>query len=382
MRAGQGTFQPGSTLPIVPPPEDDELISSWLDRTARFYGQPLQALLNRIAPAGKPIDLAAVDLGHPRRALSPVAKLLGLSLDGLLPHTVAAAYPRAGELIAFGAARPDGFGRPRLRYAACPHCLEQQRADRGICYLRRAWVMAPRTVCSLHRVTLVEGRPGTLLHPALAACLRRHQRSDNPLCHLPPGVDAVAHHAHWAPDTAAAAALHQQMAELQDGILALAAGNQANWRYSALEERALIVSDLVWAFTRTDHPYRDRLLYEAFASPLPDNPWILAQRRRPGPAAFRRLHVTERHLLMATASVLTGPSSLRQAFLPSPGNWQADLETLGRRLGDDDRRALAYKKRKWSSAWQGSLPAPTGPVQRAILMVKEDEAAYRGHYPR
>jgi hypothetical protein len=366
----------------VPLPEEDELISSWLDRTARFYGQPLQALLNRIAPAGKPIDLAAVDLGHPRRALSPVAKLLGLSLDGLLPHTVAAAYARAGELVAFGAARPDGFGRPGLRYAACPHCLEQQRVDRGTCYLRRAWVMAPRTVCSRHRVTLVEGRPGTLLHPVLAACLRRHQRSDNPLCDLPSGVHAVAHHAQWAPDTAAAAALHQQMAELQDGILALAAADQLDRRRGALEERALVVLDLIWAFTRTDGLYRDRLVYEAFASPLLDNPWIMAQRRRPGPVDFRRLHITERHLLIATAAVLTGPPSLRQAFLPSPGNWQTNLETLGRRLRDDDRRALAHKQRKWSSAWQGSLPAPTGPDQRAILMVKENEAAYRGHYPR
>jgi hypothetical protein len=133
------------------------------------------------------------------------------------------------------------------------------------------------------------------------------------------------------------------MAELPDGILALAAGNQPNRRRSALEERALIVSDLVFAFTRTDHPYRDRLVYEAFASPLLDNPWIMAQRRRPGPVDFRRLHVTERRLLMATAAVLTGPSSLRQAFLPQPGNWPADLGTLSRRLGDDDRRALAHK---------------------------------------
>jgi hypothetical protein len=172
------------------------------------------------------------------------------------------------------------------------------------------------------------------------------------------------------------------MAELQDGILTLAAGNRANRGRSALEERALIVSDLVWAFTRTDYPYRDRLVYEAFAPPLLDNRWIMAQRRRPGPLDFRRLHVTERHLVMATAAVLTGSSSLRQAFLPQPGNWQADLETLGRRLGDDDRRALAHKKRQWSSAWQGSIPGPAAPVRRPILMVKENPGTYRGGYPR
>jgi hypothetical protein len=283
----------------VPPPEEDELISSRLDRTARFYGQPLQALLGRIAPAGKLIDLAAVDLGRPRTALSPVAKLLGLTLDGLLPHTVAAAYPRAEELVASGAARPDGFGRPRLRYAVCPHCLEHQRMDRGICYLRRARVLAPRTVCSVHHVTFVEGQVGALLHPVLAACLRRHQRSDQPLCYLPPGTRAVAHHAHWVPDGATTAALHRQIAELQDGIVALVAAAQQAHRRSASEERARVVSDLIWAFTRTDRFYRDRLLYEAFASPVLDNPWIMAQRRRSGPLEFRRLHVTERHLLLA-----------------------------------------------------------------------------------
>jgi hypothetical protein len=129
------------------------------------------------------------------------------------------------------------------------------------------------------------------------------------------------------------------MAELQDGIVALAAGGRQNRRRSTSEERALVVGDLIWAFTRADRPYRDRLVYEAFASPVLDNPWIMAQRRRRGPVEFRRLHVTERHLLLATAAVLTGPSSLRQTFCTPPGSWEADLETLSRQLGADDQKS-------------------------------------------
>jgi hypothetical protein len=172
------------------------------------------------------------------------------------------------------------------------------------------------------------------------------------------------------------------MAELQDEIVALVAAAQQAHRRSASEERARVVSDLIWAFTRTDRFYRDRLVYEAFASPVLDNPWIMAQRRRSGPLEFRRLHVIERHLLLATAAVLTGPLPLRQAFLTQLGSWETDLETLSRRLGDDDRRAFAHKQRKWWSVWQSFLPASTGPMRGAILTLKEKPGAYRGHYPR
>jgi hypothetical protein len=46
------------------------------------------------------------------------------------------------------------------------------------------------------------------------------------------------------------------------------------------------------------------------------------------------------------------------------------------------KKALVPKQQKWSSAWQSLLPVPTGPVRRAILTVKENAGAYRGHYPQ
>jgi hypothetical protein len=44
------------------------------------------------------------------------------------------------------------------------------------------------------------------------------------------------------------------------------------------------------------------------------SPWHVAQRRRPEPVGFVALFLDERHLLLATATVLTGPPSLRQIF--------------------------------------------------------------------
>ena len=77
MRAGQGIFQPEGAPPIVPPIEEDELISSWLERTARFYGQAVQAMLHRVGRPPRSVDLSALDLGMPQAALKTMAALLG-----------------------------------------------------------------------------------------------------------------------------------------------------------------------------------------------------------------------------------------------------------------------------------------------------------------
>jgi len=50
-------------LPIVPPSEEDELISSWLARVARFYGYSVADLLDESDLDIRTIDLAAIDIG-------------------------------------------------------------------------------------------------------------------------------------------------------------------------------------------------------------------------------------------------------------------------------------------------------------------------------
>jgi hypothetical protein len=250
--------------------------------------------------------------------------------------------------VARGTFVPGGHRWPRLRYAACPHCLERQRADRGISWLTRAWVLAPRTVCSLHHVSLVEGQVGSIAHPVWSDFLRRHRHSDRAVCTISQAYSAVSSSvADPAPAHDGTADLHREMAAIQDGILDNAAQGKCHLRKVEVR-RAMVVRDLVWAFTRADRHYLDRLVYEAFASDLLDAPCHVAQRRRPGPVDFASLSLQERHVLLATATVLTGPQDLRWTSCPSPRTWQADLATLHRRLKDADRVALAERQKKWN----------------------------------
>lgn len=96
----------------------------------------------------------------------------------------------------------------------------------------------------------------------------------------------------------------------------------------------------------------DLLTYEAFASEGLDNPWHLARRRRPGPIDFATLPLDERHMLLATATVLTGSVQLRRRFYPPLGTRQDDVATLTKRLRDADRTEWRERQRRWPDAAQ------------------------------
>lgn len=82
MREEQGTYQPSGAVPIVSVPEKDEVISSWLDRTARFYGLSLSELLAEHVGLSRPLEaISAVDLGDSPQVLMPVARFLGLLIS-------------------------------------------------------------------------------------------------------------------------------------------------------------------------------------------------------------------------------------------------------------------------------------------------------------
>ena len=353
MRAGQGVSPPlPGALPIVPPIEEDEPISSWLDRTACFYGRPLEALLRGPGRQSRRVELAEVDLGTPRLALVPVAALLGVDVDLQCAHTMSAAYPWATHLVAHRSVVLEGERRPRLRYAACPHCLERQRLERGASRVRRAWVLAPRTVCSTHHVPLVGARMCSIAHPIWAYVLRSHRRSGL-------AVSTDARGGAYAPGlpigmaqddpsscSEVAAVLHRRMAAMQDGILAMAERAQGRPERAG-EERAVVAADLVWAFTRADRHHPDRIVYEAFSSDLLDDPWHLARRRRPGPVDFNTLPMDERHLLLATATLLLYPQGPRHGLGRAPNRLRDDFAILQSRLRDADRAELAERQGRW-----------------------------------
>jgi hypothetical protein len=168
-------------LPIVPPPEEDELISSWLYRVARFYGTPTWELFGLIR--GKTtVSLYAVDLGTSEPALNLIAKRLGITNMQLFIHTISGVYPWAVDLVARDPYKSTRRYPQRLWYAACPICLEHQKVSRGFSWLWREWVLAARTICQIHNEVLLEGDVGSIVHPAWSDFLRLHRNVRRPGC--------------------------------------------------------------------------------------------------------------------------------------------------------------------------------------------------------
>jgi hypothetical protein len=139
--------------------------------------------------------------------------------------------------------------------------------------------------------------------------------------------------------------LYHLMADILDAMIARATPQTAVGRRDEMGDLARVADDLFWTFTRNDAIYRDRLVYEAFASPSLDNPWHIARRRCVGPAAFRNLILEARHRLLATAVAFAGPVSLRIKFLGAGRNWEEDIAGLRNHLDHNDRKELAKRQR-------------------------------------
>jgi hypothetical protein len=330
------------SLSIIPPIEEDELISSWVERVARFYGQSVQNLFAD-PNSTKSIELSEIDLGLPKSALKPIAARLGISTARIATYTLAADYPWSMGLVAQGVFVRDGHHRPRLRYAACPNCLEEQRLARGISWLRRAWILAPRTLCPAHQVRLVERQTDDVAHPSWSHFLRRHQRYIQVGGNVASTADALELPAtSHGQDT-----FFSKMVAVQEGILGAAARRKASGPDVVTERSAIVAADLIWAFTRADRHNPDRLVYEAFASEIFDGPRQMAQRRQSGPVDFNSMHIDERHILLATATVNAGPQSWRHQFYPAHGPYHIDVGNLHDCLMDPDREELSGRQRQW-----------------------------------
>jgi hypothetical protein len=328
----------------VPPAEDDELISSWVTRIAGFYGQSVSDLFSQNGVDRSIADLAAIDMGRPRTAIKPLARLLNITVDGLAEHTISSAHPWASELVtreSFGAA-PDHHAP--LRPAVCPRCLEQQRATRGFSWLRREWVLAWRTMCRRHASRLIEGVDETV-HPAWQDFFRRHKAVQLATC---PGTLDV--RAHFPRPSAREAefinALNARLADVQNALIAEAALGKSHLG-STKDRRTGMARDLLWALTRVDRGWPDRPVYESFALPQFDSAWHIARRRQIGPVDYSCLGVHVRHAIMAAAVALAVDPDLYPSLL---GPNLSRLSELGRLLAIL-RPADADELRKRSAAW-------------------------------
>jgi len=149
-------------LPIAPKPLPNELISSWLLRTAAANAISLAQLLDALClhyPAAG--FCGQLDYSVPEatlRALSHFTRVHLISLRELdlnvrVFHLNSALLLRF-EGREFSIACPRGQSR-RVRYAFCPQCLAQQKR----LHVRWDWCFVALVRCAVHRTVLLEGCP-------------------------------------------------------------------------------------------------------------------------------------------------------------------------------------------------------------------------------
>jgi hypothetical protein len=340
-----------SPLPIVPPPEVDELISSWLDRVARFYGLPLRRLLSPYGIDVRTLRLDDIDAGSPAVSLRPVAAMLGIEGAHLASRTMAATYPMATQLLARHQRAFEGQ-TGGLRYAGCPHCVEYQKIARGFGWLRRDWLLAPRTICQHHLVPLVEGGIEQLMHPAWAALIRPGRWAQQPTSPIASACEIVSVASPQVASDDAIGELHRRMALTQSAILSGALGTLAsNAGEHRTEGESIVASDVVWALTRLDRLSPNRLILDVFALRAIEGDWAHARYRQPGPVEFALQSVAMRHQIMAAAVTLLSERQLcRQLFMPNAERDSDQLRLLFSRLTDADQEALLERSRLWPAA--------------------------------
>ena len=343
-------------LPVVPPPEDDELISSWLDRIARFYGISVRRLLAAYGISLGKISLGAIDEGSAMAPIDLIAAMLGISRDQLVRRTIAGAYPIALPFLARHQRGSEGqVGE--LRYAGCSRCVEHQRVARGFAWLRREWLLAPRTVCQHHYIPLAEGGLDKLMHPVWVGFIRDGRWAQQPACQRTLDEVVTASGSPKAAPDGAVGELYRRMAVAQTAMLSEALGAySSNAEQRSPVKAAAVVSDVTWVLTRLNRMSTGHPIYDTFALRVIDDSLAPVSSRPQGPIALLGESIAVRHRIMAAAVALLSERHLRERLLmPDPTSIGEQFRLLLSRLTDADRVTLSERSRQWPLAWRDYL---------------------------
>jgi hypothetical protein len=152
----------GELWPAHPKPLPDELLSSWLMRTAHANGLRLQTFCNLIFGGRRQVWNRDIDRLGPTWLISTMATCTGT------PWTIAYGTTlRTFEGVLFRRFRPAGtlqwiqtllmYHRKRQGYGlqVCPRCLREGEQP----YYRRIWRVSFNTVCPLHQRMLLDRCP-------------------------------------------------------------------------------------------------------------------------------------------------------------------------------------------------------------------------------
>lgn len=141
-------------LPITPPPQPDEALSSWIARIAARYDLAADDLVRYLLP--NETDLSGMSQWIDVCAWPPLEDALAAATNRPLVNFV--------QQRLSGLTVNPGAAWPRNIPAWCPLCVAQDVAAYGEVYRRKAWTYGGYLICSHHRCLLIASCP---------ICLRR-----------------------------------------------------------------------------------------------------------------------------------------------------------------------------------------------------------------
>ena len=184
----------------------------------------------------------------------------------------------------------------------------------------------------MHDVRLLAVLAGAAMHPIWTDFDRHHTATARSVC---AELDAGSGEGVMAGPPPAS--LLRRMGTIQDTARTL-----ANAGEGTSTSMARMAGDLLWAFTRRDHVYGDRLVHGAVAKD-----WLgSARRRRPGSVDYRHLGLDERHGMSLNAALLIGSLDLLPQGVQQPPDFQAELDLLRRRLAPRGGAELTERMRR------------------------------------
>lgn len=158
-------------LQVVPPLFDDELLSSWILRTAAYY-QLNEEWIGLLAEktghvsCAPGVVLSAFDVSPPDDTLQILSGYTGYSCDTLRRHTLAGAFPQY-RIVHFACMPGHEHLPAQSKPGFCPQCLDEMESESTGMYLRQDWALARRTMCQRHRSPLRSLRNGLRPYDAL-----------------------------------------------------------------------------------------------------------------------------------------------------------------------------------------------------------------------
>ena len=366
-------------VPTVPPPQRDELPSSWLGRLLgayRLYLQDVNRFLRSRPDVGRVdlLTLCALDAVPPDRVLRAASALSAASLGEIRALSLAARYPRCSPRwfsTNFSQRRSSGLDHPGLDDAddgvsavCCPDCLRDDRGLGRVAHIRAHWALTAKTICPLHRCSLRKQCPdcGGVYKDYAFPHAAGVWRPCCDFCGLP--CDAVPGDALPASSALGVEFLLSFEASLDAALQGRPIDQR--WNRSGCASALLrLVGDLGWALVQTANGSGELVIKRL---QRPEFLFLQSHSEDGGACVdvqLPDLPVESRRAVFAVAAAMLRPDLACQIWPDAHAFRDDPLRDFLERLRIEDRSALLARARAWPRSLQARIAAEcTTPLSR------------------